>query len=65
MEQNESVYSMYTRITVKVNTLGALGKTFLNSKKVKKLIKLLLKEWRPKMIVIEDVKDLNTLPIDD
>ncbi|KAH9649255.1 Integrase catalytic domain-containing protein [Citrus sinensis] len=30
MEQNENVYSMYTRFTDIVNTLGALGKTFSN-----------------------------------
>ncbi|KAH9699242.1 hypothetical protein KPL71_024267 [Citrus sinensis] len=65
MEQNESVYSMYTRFTDIVNTLGALGNTFSNSEKVKKIIRSLLKEWRPKRIAIEEAKDLNILPIDD
>ncbi|KAH9649766.1 hypothetical protein KPL70_026110 [Citrus sinensis] len=65
MEQNESVYSMYTRFTDIVNTLGALGKTFSNSEKVKKIIRSLPKEWRPKRTAIEEAKDLNILPIDD
>ncbi|KAH9697041.1 hypothetical protein KPL71_023435 [Citrus sinensis] len=65
MEQNESMYSMYTRFTDIVNTLGALGKTFSNSEKVKKIIRSLPKEWRPKMTAIEEAKDLNILPIDD
>ncbi|KAH9715535.1 Integrase catalytic domain-containing protein [Citrus sinensis] len=65
MEQNESVYSMYTRFTDIVNTLGALGKTFSNSEKVKKIIRSLPKEWRPKRTAIEEAKDLNTLPLDD
>ncbi|KAH9750717.1 Integrase catalytic domain-containing protein [Citrus sinensis] len=65
MEQNKSVYSMYTRFTDIVNTLGALGKTFSNSEKVKKIIRSLPKEWRPKRTAIEEVKDLNILPIDD
>ncbi|KAH9770162.1 hypothetical protein KPL71_012287 [Citrus sinensis] len=65
MEQNESVYYMYTRFTNIVNTLGALGKTFSNSEKVKKIIRSLPKEWRPKRTVIEEAKDLNILPIDD
>ena len=56
---------MYTRFTDTVNTLGALGKTFSNSKKVKKIIRSLLNEWRPKRTVIEEDKNLNTLPIDD
>ncbi|KAH9670243.1 hypothetical protein KPL70_016903 [Citrus sinensis] len=65
MEQNENVYSMYTRFTDIVNTLGALGKTFSNSEKVKKIIRSLPKEWRPKRTDIEEAKDLNTLPLDD
>ncbi|KAH9763720.1 hypothetical protein KPL70_001259 [Citrus sinensis] len=65
MEQNESVYSMYTRFTNIVNTLGALGKTFSNSEKVKKIIRSLPKEWRPKRTAIEEAKILNTLPLDD
>ncbi|KAH9668491.1 hypothetical protein KPL70_021434 [Citrus sinensis] len=65
MEQNESVYSMYTRFTDIVNNLGALGKIFSNSEKVKKIIRSLPKEWRPKRTAIEEAKDLNILPIDD
>ncbi|KAH9669926.1 hypothetical protein KPL70_021986 [Citrus sinensis] len=65
MKQNENVYSMYTRFTDIVNTLGALGKTFSNSEKVKKIIRSLPKEWRPKRTAIEEAKDLNTLPLDD
>ena len=44
MEQNESVYSMNSRFTDIVNTLGALGKNFSNSEKVKKIIRSLPKE---------------------
>ena len=54
---------MYTRFTDIVNTLRDLWKS--NSEKVKKIIRSLLKEWGPKRIVIEKVKDLNTLTIDD
>ncbi|KAH9779936.1 hypothetical protein KPL71_007899 [Citrus sinensis] len=56
---------MYTRFTDIVNTLGALGKTFSNNEKVKKIIRSLPKEWRPKRTAIEEAKDLNILPIDD
>ncbi|KAH9671627.1 Integrase catalytic domain-containing protein [Citrus sinensis] len=65
MEQNENVYFMYTRFTDIVNTLGALVKTFSNSEKVKKILRLLSKEWRPKRTAIEEANDLNTLPLDD
>ena len=56
---------MYTRFTDIINTLGALGKTFSNSEKVKKIIRSLPKEWRPKRTAIKETKDLNTLPLDD
>ncbi|KAH9704287.1 hypothetical protein KPL70_011393 [Citrus sinensis] len=65
MEQNESVHSMYTRFTDIVNTLRALGKTFSNSEKVKKIIRSLPKEWRQKRTAIEEAKNLNILPIDN
>ena len=65
MEQNESVYSMYIRFMDIVNTLEALEKNFSNSKKVKKIIRSLPKQWRPKRTTIEEAKNLNNLPIDD
>ena len=56
---------MYTRFLDTVNTLGTHGKTFSNREKVKKIIRSLAKEWRPKRTVIEEAKDLNILLIDD
>ncbi|KAH9802179.1 hypothetical protein KPL71_001272 [Citrus sinensis] len=44
---------------------SALGKTFSNSEKVKKIIRSLPKEWIPKRTAIEEAKILNTLPLDD
>ncbi|KAH9672866.1 hypothetical protein KPL70_017899 [Citrus sinensis] len=62
---NQVKESKISRFTDIVNTLGALGKTFSNSEKVKKIIKSLPKKWRPKRTAIEEAKDLNVLPIDD
>ncbi|KAH9689830.1 Integrase catalytic domain-containing protein [Citrus sinensis] len=59
---SKAMNALFTDI---VNTLGALGKTFSNSEKVKKIIRSLPKEWRPKRTAIEEAKDLNVLPIDD
>ncbi|KAH9699792.1 Integrase catalytic domain-containing protein [Citrus sinensis] len=44
---------------------SALGKTFSNSEKVKKIIRPLAKEWRPKRTAIEEAKNLNILPLDN
>ncbi|KAH9754766.1 hypothetical protein KPL71_015546 [Citrus sinensis] len=62
---NQVKESKISRFTDIVNTLGALGKTFSNSEKVKKIIRSLPKEWRPKRTANEEAKDLNILPIDD
>ncbi|KAH9671203.1 hypothetical protein KPL70_017269 [Citrus sinensis] len=62
---NQVKESKISRFTDIVNTLRALGKTFSNSDKVKKIIRSLPKEWRPKRTAIEEAKDLNILPIDD
>ena len=65
MESYESVHDMYKRFTDIVNSLKALGKTFTNCEKVKKIIRSLPKEWRPKGMAIEEAKNLNTLSLDD
>ena len=59
------MYSIYTRFTDIVNALGVIEKTFSNSEKVKKIIRSLPKEWRPKRTVIEEAKGLNILPSND
>ena len=65
MESYESIHDMYTRFTDIVNSLEALGKTFSNCEKVKKIIRSLPKEWRPKRTAIKEAKNLNTLSLDD
>ncbi|KAH9768027.1 hypothetical protein KPL71_011486 [Citrus sinensis] len=62
---NKVKESKISRFTDIVNTPGALGKTFSNSEKVKKIIRSLPKEWRQKRTAIEEAKDLNILPIND
>ncbi|KAH9704636.1 hypothetical protein KPL70_011547 [Citrus sinensis] len=62
---NQVKESKISRFTDIMNTLGAVEKTFSNSEKVKKIIRSLPKEWRPKRNAIEEAKDLNVLPIDD
>ena len=42
-----------------------MGKTFSNSETIKKIIRSLHKEWRPKRTALEEAKNLNTLPLDD
>ncbi|KAH9782875.1 hypothetical protein KPL71_009102 [Citrus sinensis] len=65
MESYECVHDMYTRFTDIVNSLEALRKIFSNCEKVKKIIRSLRKEWRPKRTAIEEAKNLNALSLDD
>ena len=65
MEENESIHNMNTRFTNIINFLAALGKTFTMSERVKKVLRSLPKEWRPKKTAIEESKNLNTLSLDN
>lgn len=65
MEQNASVHAMYTQFIDIVNTRGALRNTFSSSEKVKKIIRSLSKECRPKRLAIVAANDLNTLSLND
>lgn len=65
IEQNESLHVMYTQFIDIVNTRGALRKVFSSSEKVKKIIRSLSKECRPKRLAMKAANDLNTLSLND
>ena len=52
MNDNESIVEMFTRFTDIVNELQALGKTYKESKKVKKILRYLSKKWKVKVTAI-------------
>ncbi|GAV87216.1 UBN2 domain-containing protein [Cephalotus follicularis] len=56
---------MLTRFTNITNALQALDKIYSNNEMVKKIIRCLPRAWMPKMIAIEEAKNLNTLPLED
>ena len=55
---------MTTRFMHIINQLKALGKRYTNAKILRKILRSLLKAWRPKVTTIQEAKDLNVLSLD-
>ena len=58
MLQNESITSMFTRMTSITNSLHALGRTYTNADIVSKILRSLPKAWEAKVTAIREAKDL-------
>jgi len=56
---------MYSRFQTLVSGLQILKKRYVASDHVSKILRSLPARWRPKVTVIEDTKDLNTLSVED
>ena len=56
---------MYSRFQTLVSGLQILKKSYVASDHVSKILRSLPARWRPKVTVIEEAKDLNTLRVED
>lgn len=65
MEPNETISCMFTRFTDIINGLKNLGKSYTNSKLVRKILRSLPKIWEAKVTAIVEAKDLNTLALEE
>ncbi|CAL9078763.1 unnamed protein product [Musa textilis] len=65
MAPSETIGNMYTHFTDVVNSLKSLAKCFSNVEIVNKILRSLPKRWDPKVIAIQEAKDLNDLPIEE
>ena len=65
MKENETIVEMITRFTDIVNGLEALGKTYKESEKVMKILRSFPLKWHTKVTVIQEVKDLTKLPMEE
>jgi len=65
MKDDESIEQMYSRIQTLVSGLQILKKSYVASDHVSKILRSLPARWRPKVTAIEEVKDLNTLSVED
>ncbi|GAV74103.1 UBN2 domain-containing protein [Cephalotus follicularis] len=65
MQPNESIKNLYNRLLDITNTLLGLGKVFGKDELVRKLLGCLNDEWEPKVMEIEESKDLKAMEIEE
>ena len=64
MLEHENIDEMRTRFMHIINQLKALGKRYTNVEMVRKILRSLSKAWHPKIIAIQEAKNLNVLSLD-
>ena len=65
MKPSETIGDLYTYFTDIINGLKALGKRFLDFELVNKILRSFHKNWDSKVIIIQEAKDLNKLPLEE
>ncbi|KAI0488562.1 hypothetical protein KFK09_028399 [Dendrobium nobile] len=65
MKSSESISEMYTRFTLIITSLHALGREHSNYEKVNKILRCLPSSFDVKITAITESKDLNTYSIDN
>jgi len=65
IKDDESIEQMYSRFQTLVSELQILKKSYVASDHVRKILRSLPARWRPKVTAIKEVKDLNTLSVED
>ena len=63
MEEDESFDKLYTKLKNIVNSAFNLGKIILKSKIVRKVLKSLPERFHAKITAIEELKDINKIPL--
>ncbi|CAL9126954.1 unnamed protein product [Musa textilis] len=65
IKPSKIIGDMYIHFTNIVNSLKALGKSFSNLELTNKILRSLSKSWDPKVIIIQETKDLNYFLIEE
>lgn len=63
MKGDGNIEYMFTRFQVLMYGLQVLNKSYTNANHVKKILRSLPAKYRPKIIVIQEAKDLNTISL--
>lgn len=64
MKNDENIESMFSRFQFLMFGLQVLNKSYTNVDHIKKIIRSLPFEYKPKLIVIQEAKDLNSLSLE-
>lgn len=65
MEKDEEVSQFHTKLSNLVNSMKSLGKDIPKSKVVQKVLRSLLKRFRPKVTMIAKNNDLKTIKLEE
>ena len=65
MSDDEYFDEFYAKFNDIVNSTYNLGEIYDQSKIVRKILRSLTKDFRPKVIVITESKDVDSIPIDE
>nr|GEV11236.1 retrovirus-related Pol polyprotein from transposon TNT 1-94 [Tanacetum cinerariifolium] len=65
ISDDETIDCAFARFNTFITSLKALDESFLSRNHVRKFLRALPTKWRPKVMAIEESKDLSTLPLDE
>ena len=65
MSDDESFDEFYTKLNDIVNSAYNLGEIYDQPKIVRKILKTLTEDFRPKMTTITESKDVDFIPVDE
>ena len=65
ISDEETIDNGYTRFNAIITSLTALDPSFYNKNHVRKFLRALPVKWRPKVMAIEEAKNLAELPLDE
>ncbi|GKA66324.1 hypothetical protein Tco_0766132 [Tanacetum coccineum] len=65
ISDDETIDCAFARFNTIITSLKALDKSFSSRNHVRKFLRAIPTKWRPNVTVIEESKDLSTLPLDE
>ncbi|KAI5314133.1 hypothetical protein L3X38_043309 [Prunus dulcis] len=65
MDENETFSEFYAKLCVIVNACSSLGEKIPEDRVVKKILRSLPQRFQPKITAIEEIRDLNTLKVQE
>ncbi|KAL2541912.1 UBN2 domain-containing protein [Abeliophyllum distichum] len=65
MKQNEPIVDMITRFTDIINGLKSFDRKVTNGELVSKMLRSLSEDWNSLRMLIENIKDVNTYPLEE
>ena len=65
MKPDETIFEMFSRLTVLTNGLKSLGKSYTEYEIVRKNLRSLTSSWHTKATIIEDSRNLSSTTVDE